>query len=91
MRVAWTSLAADDLEQILDYLYEQRPATAVRVVRKIYSAASALREFPNQGRPGRKEGTRELIIPGLPYLIIYEVGEQKVQIMRVLHGAQRWP
>ncbi len=91
MRIAWTPAAADDLEQISDYLYEQSVATAVRLVRQIYSAASALQKFPNQGRPGKKEGTRELVLPGLPYIIIYEVKGQMLRIVRVLHGAQRWP
>ena len=91
MRIAWTPAAATDLEQILDYLEEQKSAVATQVVRQIYSAASSLREFPRQGRPGRKEGTRELTLSGLPWLIIYMVSDEVVRIIRVLHGAQRWP
>jgi toxin ParE1/3/4 len=71
--------------------FSSSPATAVRLVRQIYSAAAALKQFPNQGRPGKKEGTRELVIPGLPWIVIYEVSGQTVRIARVLHGAQRWP
>lgn len=91
MRIAWTPAAADDLEQISNYLYEQNPAAAVRLVRQIYSAAFALQKFPNQGRPGKKEGTRELVLAGLPYIIIYEISGQTLRMARVLHGAQRWP
>jgi addiction module RelE/StbE family toxin len=91
MRIVWTPAATNDLEQISDYLWEQNPVTAVRLVRQIFSAASDLKKFPNRGRPGKKDGTRELVLPGLPYIIIYEVSEQAVRIVRVLHGAQRWP
>ena len=91
MRIAWTPAAAADLEQISDFLFEQNPATAVRLVRQTYSAASTLKQFPNKGRPAKKEGTRELVLPGLPWIIIYEAGGQAVYIVRILHGAQHWP
>ncbi len=91
MRIMWTPAAAGDLEEIADFLYEQTPETAIRLVQAIYSAPSVLKKFPKRGRPGRKEGTRELVIPSLPYLIIYEVTGETVQILRILHGARRWP
>lgn len=91
MRVAWTPAAAADLEEISDYLYEQSPETCLRLVRKIYSAASDLKTFPHRGRAGKKEGTRELVITGLPYIVVYQVSRETVRIIRVLHGARRWP
>jgi toxin ParE1/3/4 len=91
MRIMWTPAAAGDLEQITDYLYEQAPEIADDLVQRIYSAPSVLKQFPNTGRPGRKPGTRELVITSLPYLIIYSVSGQTIQIHRVLHGARRWP
>ena len=57
MRIAWTPEAADDLEQITDYLFERNPSTAPDIVRRIYNAPSLLKQFPHQGRPGRKDGT----------------------------------
>ena len=50
-----------------------------------------LREFPALGRPGRVEGTRELIIAGTPYIVPYRVRGDTVEIITVLHSAQRWP
>lgn len=91
MKIAWTPGAADDLEQIADYLLEQNPAVATRIVRQIYTAANSLRKFPNLGRPGRKTGTKELVLSSLPYIIIYEVVDSRIRIARILHGAQRWP
>ena len=91
MRIQWTPRAADDLESIADYLAEKNPVKAAAVVRQIYDAAYALRQFPNRGRAGRKAGTRELVLGSLPWIIIYEVAGQTVHITRVLHGSQRWP
>jgi toxin ParE1/3/4 len=91
MRVRWTEAAAADLERIADHLTEHTPVTAPQLVRAIVDAAASLTRFPNRGRPGRKASTRELVIPSLPYLIIYRVTEQAVFIARILHSAQRWP
>jgi toxin ParE1/3/4 len=43
------------------------------------------------GRAGRVRGTRELVVPGLPYIVIYRVRKDTIQIARILHGAQLWP
>ena len=91
MRLVWTTAAAADLEQISDYLYEHNPGLALPTVRSIFESASELKEFPSRGRPGRKEGTRELVLTSLPYLIVYEISGQSVHVLRVLHGARRWP
>jgi toxin ParE1/3/4 len=45
----------------------------------------------HRGRPGRWPGTRELIIPGTPYIVPYRVKGPVVEILRVFHGARRWP
>jgi len=52
---------------------------------------SALAEFPERGRPGRRAGTRELVFGGLPYLAAYRLKGDLVEILRILHGAQVWP
>jgi toxin ParE1/3/4 len=70
MRIEWTHAAATDLEIIFDYLFEQNPAIAADITRQIYQAAAELKQFPKTGRPGRKEGTRELVLAPLPYLVI---------------------
>lgn len=54
-------------------------------------SATALKTFPNRGRPGKKPGTRELVIPSLPYIVVYQVREDTVYIARILHAAQQWP
>jgi toxin ParE1/3/4 len=91
MRIRWTEEAVLDLERISDYLFEQTPIHAPRVAWQIYGSASELVQFPLRGRVGKREGTRELVLSPLPYIIVYTVEEETVHIVRILHGAQRWP
>jgi plasmid stabilization system protein ParE len=48
-----------------------------------------LRDFPAMGRPGRVAGTRELVIPGKPYVVPYRVKESVIEILRVFHTARK--
>jgi addiction module RelE/StbE family toxin len=91
MRVRWTTDAAEDLEQICDYIARDRPGAARRVADDITKAVGGLSTFPNRGRLGRVEGTRELILAPLPFIAVYEVQTEQVVLLRILHGAQRWP
>lgn len=91
MRVRWTIDAADDLERISDYVADDRPETARRIALDIVRSIDALDNFPNRGRPGRVEHTRELVLSPLPFIAVYEVHDQEVWVLRVLHGAQQWP
>jgi len=50
-----------------------------------------LSDHPNAGRPGRVHGTRELVITDTPFILPYRVVRNTVQILRVLHGARKWP
>jgi len=91
MDLRWTREAAADLERIADYLFEQTPDRAGPFVRALYDAPATLLTFPNRGRPGRKEGTRELVMSPLPYIAVYTVRGDVVYVIRILHGSQQWP
>ena len=93
MLVRWSPDAADDLEQIVDYIRKNNPSIAHRVARMIYDRVEALSTFPYRGRTGSVEATRELPIPSLPFIVIYRVLESAdaVEIVNIIHGAQRWP
>lgn len=91
MRVRWTTDAADDLERICDYIAESHPDSARRVAEAIVEGVAALVTFPNRGRTGRVEGTRELVFVSFPFVAVYEVHADDVQVLRILHGAQQWP
>ena len=91
MLVRWTRSAADDLESTVNFIRADNAEAAHRVGRKLYSAAESLSSMPRRGRAGQVEGTRELILARLPYIIVYQVLERDVRIIRVRHAAQEWP
>ena len=93
MQIRWSLDAAADLENIVDYIRRDNPAEAQRVGREIYTRLGMLGAFPFGGRRGRVEGTRELPLPPLPFIVVYRVLERAdvVEIVNVIHGAQRWP
>jgi toxin ParE1/3/4 len=92
MRVRWTDTATHDLTGICDYTQEHHGADAARkLALRVYEAIGALSQFPCLGRLGRKPGTRELVLAGLPFLAVYRLREDVIEITRILHGAQQWP
>jgi addiction module RelE/StbE family toxin len=91
MRVRWTTDAADDLERISDYIAKSRPESARRVAQSVVERIGTLEMFPHLGRSGRVQGTREIVFPPLPFVAVYEVREEQVVVLRILHGAQQWP
>ena len=91
MRVRWTGAARRDLGAMAQYVQENSPQGAKRMIRRIEEAAQLLSERPHAGKPGREDGTRELVVTRTPYLLVYELQEYGVEVLRVLHGAQQWP
>jgi addiction module RelE/StbE family toxin len=84
--------AVADLKTISEYIEQDRSlATANRVSRAIYNSIQGLRKAPHRGRPGRIEGTREMVISSLPYVVVYQVFGERLLILNIVHGAQRWP
>jgi toxin ParE1/3/4 len=92
MRVRWTEPAALDLTNVCDYTEQHHgPEAARKLALRVYEAIGSLPQFPHLGRLGRKPGTRELVLPGLPFLAVYRVRKDVIEIARILHGAQKWP
>jgi plasmid stabilization system protein ParE len=61
------------------------------IAKTIYESAGSLKSFPNKGRTGRVEGTRELPLPPLPFVVVYRIRKDIVEIANIVHGAQKWP
>ncbi|WP_211608433.1 type II toxin-antitoxin system RelE/ParE family toxin [Paraburkholderia nemoris] len=91
MRLEWSAFAMEDRDAIFDYIEEDSPHAAVVVDDRIRVQIRQLLQFPETGRPGRIEGTRELVISRTPYIVAYRITGDTVRILRVLHGAQLWP
>ncbi|MDH3601675.1 MAG: type II toxin-antitoxin system RelE/ParE family toxin [Candidatus Tectomicrobia bacterium] len=91
MRIVWQDKAESDLDQIAEYMMEDDPAAALRVVSAIRDATRLLIAHPNIGRAGRVEGTRELVVSGLPYILPYQIMGQEIRILAVMHTSRKWP
>ena len=91
MRLEWSPLAMDDRERIFDFIEKDEPRAAISVDERIAAQVLVLLRFPEGGRPGRIEGTRELVVRRTPYLVAYRADKDCVRILRVLHSAQLWP
>jgi toxin ParE1/3/4 len=92
MNIIWSPEAIQDLIALRAYIAADDPAAARRVVlRIVHDIERLLPDHPHMGRPGRVPATRELLIPQTPYIIPYRVQQGTIQILRVYHGARRWP
>jgi plasmid stabilization system protein ParE len=91
MRLRYTAKAREHIAAIYSYIRDRNPAAATQVVARIRLAAEGLTEFPRMGRAGRVPGTHELVVRGLPYIIVYEVGaaaSDELLILGIFHAAQ---
>ncbi|OKH22563.1 toxin Y4kP [Hydrococcus rivularis NIES-593] len=91
MRVRWLRRALRNLESIYEYMEKDNPEAAQKVIMKIRVGVNKLADFPLMGRLGRVESTRELVIGNTPYIVIYRVKSNAVEILRVLHSARQFP
>ena len=91
MYIRWTPAAADNFEHIKIYLSERHPQFVQSTLHELYEAIRSLKAYPKRGRPGREEGTRELVLPRLPYLVAYRIKEEAIEILYIHHGAQNRP
>jgi toxin ParE1/3/4 len=91
LRIKWLKKALSDLDDVEAYIAQTDPSVAAEVVLKIIRTVSLLKEQPGLGRVGRVPGTKELVIPNLPYIVPYRVHDDCLQILRVYHTSRIWP
>ncbi len=92
MNILWSPEAIEDLNSLRAYIAQDNPSAARAVVLQIMqSVEQLLPNNPQMGRPGRIPGTRELVIPKTPFIVPYRLERNVIQILRVYHGARRWP
>ena len=92
MNILWSPEAIEDLNSIRSYIADDNPAAARSVVLQIVqNIQRLLPDHPQMGRPGRVPGTRELVIPKTPFIVPYRLQSNVIQVLRVYHGARRWP
>jgi toxin ParE1/3/4 len=90
LKIAWTKPALHDLNEAAYYVRMDNPPAALRMLARIRASIHQLTMFPMLGRAGWKDGTRELVVPNTPYIVVYRVENKRVEILAVLHGARDW-
>ncbi|MBF0138089.1 MAG: type II toxin-antitoxin system RelE/ParE family toxin [Magnetococcales bacterium] len=88
MEIVWLAMARTDLVKIRAYISEHNPKAASEVSRRILESTEHLMKSPYMGRTGKNCESRELIIPGTPYIVSYRVKNGRIEILRVFHGSQ---
>lgn len=91
MKVVWSPRAVRHLGDLRAYIEKDSEQNAAAVARRILDSVELLQTQPEMGRPGRVLGTRELVIPDTPYIIPYRVRRERLELIAVFHGRQKWP
>lgn len=91
MKVRYAGRALREIDAIWKHIALSSPKAAQGVEDRIQAAIARLGRFPESGRPGRVDGTRELVVPGLPYVAVYRIEDAGVLVLAVRHAARDWP
>jgi toxin ParE1/3/4 len=91
MQILWTSQGSEQLAAAYNFILAENPSAAEKQLEIVLRAVEQLVNFPEMGRPGRVDGTRELVIHGTPYIVAYRLKGATVRILALIHGARRWP
>ena len=91
MKVIWSAASVRHLQEIVEYLQGESAVRTISNRRRILAAVKRLAQAPNIGREGRIEGTREVVVPRSPYIVVYRLSAQQVEILGIWHGARQWP
>jgi len=89
--IVWKPAANRSRAAQLGFIARDNPEAAARVEEEINRQVAMLAEFPTLGREGRVPGTRELVINRSPFVLVFRVRSERIEIVRLLHGAQMWP
>ena len=87
--IVWSEEALSDLEAIGEYFERTSPQYASAVVRRLYSSVEQLAKYPKLGRTVPEvehELLRELIVED--YRVVYQLREERIEIVTVLHSRQ---
>ncbi len=91
MKLAWTPRALAEIDAIFAYIAASDRNVAERLTFEMEARVARLADFPDMGRPGRVEGTREFVVSGTPYILPYRVRDGRVEILAALHASRQWP
>jgi toxin ParE1/3/4 len=91
MEVIWAASALADLKRVYLHILESNPSAAASALETIQDSCLSLGSLPDRGRISRIRARRELVFQSLPYIAVYLISKQRVEILRIFHSAQDWP
>lgn len=91
MKIVWSPRAIRHLTALRAYIARQSEQSAALTATRILEAVDLLALQPQMGRPGRVLGTRELVVRDTPYIVPYRVRGERIELIAVFHGRQKWP
>ena len=91
MKLVWSRRAIRHLTALRQHIAKNSDASAALTASRILEAVAILETQSEIGRPGRLVGTRELVVVGTPYIIPYRVRRERLELIAVFHGRQKWP
>lgn len=91
LKIVWLPLAESQRAEQLEYIARDNPRAAADQDERVGQGLRVLKAHPRAGRPGRVPDTRELVIPGTPFIVVYRLRAERIEVIRFLHGAQQWP
>ncbi|MGH7240117.1 MAG: type II toxin-antitoxin system RelE/ParE family toxin [Candidatus Saccharimonadales bacterium] len=91
MRLRWTQRALDEFEHAHDYIAKDDPRAAHEIAQRILDASRKLLDHPHIGRVGEDEDTREWRVQRTPYLLVYEINGDIIELLRVWHTKRERP
>jgi len=87
----WTIPALADFTAAMEHIAAVAPDLAGSIASRVHAAVARLEQFPGLGTPGRRKGTRELVLPRIPYVIVYRESPGIITILRFLHTSRIRP
>jgi toxin ParE1/3/4 len=91
MKIVWSPRAIGHFVHLREYIEHDSEPNAAMVANRILQAVELLQFHPEMGRPGRILGTRELVVPDTRYIIPYRLRGDRLELIAVFHGRQKWP
>ncbi len=90
-KILWQKQAITNLNDARQYIQAQNPEAAQSIIDRMEKVINQLPSFPMSGRPGRRSDTRELVVTRTPFLVVYRVSEDVVEILSLFHTSKQWP